>query len=148
MHSGAIATPSMSSWTGTAPNRGFPSAKQLSFGVGCTWSHDISHLGLSTSGWGQFAVWRTRPPTAASSAPTRRPESGVKGVKKLGVRLGNWLTAQQGTTLWQAPGRERLKGKRDRAPLSVLLACGLRRHEVAELAVDHLQQREGTLGDR
>jgi len=63
----------------------------------------------------------------------------VKGVKKLGVRLGNWLTAEQGITLWQAPDRERLKGKRDRALLSVLLACGLRRHEVAELAVDHLQ---------
>src|SRR6266487_4139948 len=59
----------------------------------------------------------------------------VKGVKKLGVRLGNWLTAEQGITLWQAPDRERLKGKRDRALLSVLLACGLRRHEVAELAV-------------
>src|ERR1700686_3207511 len=67
----------------------------------------------------------------------------VKGVKKLGVRLGNWLTAEQGITLWQAPDRERLKGKRDRALLSVLLACGLRRHELAELAVDHLQQREG-----
>jgi hypothetical protein len=27
----------------------------------------------------------------------------VKGVKKLGVRLGNWLTAEQGHALWQAP---------------------------------------------
>src|SRR6202163_2813080 len=26
----------------------------------------------------------------------------VKGVKKLGVRLGNWLTAEQGQALWQA----------------------------------------------
>jgi len=26
----------------------------------------------------------------------------VKGVKKLGVRLGNWLTAEQGQRLWQA----------------------------------------------
>ncbi|MGO9256343.1 MAG: tyrosine-type recombinase/integrase [Bryobacteraceae bacterium] len=67
----------------------------------------------------------------------------VKGVKKLGVRLGNWLTAEQGAGLWQAPDRERLKGKRDRALLSLLLACGLRRHEVAELNIDHLQQREG-----
>src|SRR5215470_5029889 len=58
----------------------------------------------------------------------------VKGVKKLGVRLGNWLTAEQGATLWQAPGRERLKGKLDRALQSLLLLCGLRRHEVAELA--------------
>jgi integrase len=67
----------------------------------------------------------------------------VKGVKKLGVRLGNWLTAEQRHALWQAPDTERLKGKRDRALLSLLLACGLRRHEVAELSVDHLQQREG-----
>lgn len=67
----------------------------------------------------------------------------VKGVKKLGVRLGNWLTAEQGHALWQAPDKERMKGKRDRALLALLLACGLRRHEAAELTVDHLQQREG-----
>jgi site-specific recombinase XerD len=67
----------------------------------------------------------------------------VKGVKKLGVRLGNWLTADQGQALWQAPDRERLKGKRDRALLAVLLSCGLRRHELAELTFSHLQQREG-----
>ena len=67
----------------------------------------------------------------------------VKGVKKLGVRLGNWLTAEQAHVLWQAPDRERLKGKRDRALLALLLACGLRRHEVAELTFGHLQQREG-----
>jgi integrase len=66
----------------------------------------------------------------------------VKGVKKLGVRLGNWLTAEQGNALWQAPDRERLKGKRDRALLALLLACGLRRHEAVALTLDHLQQRE------
>lgn len=66
----------------------------------------------------------------------------VKGVKKLGVRLGNWLTAEQAHSLWQAPDRERLKGKRDRAMLALLLACGLRRHELAELTFCHLQQRE------
>lgn len=66
----------------------------------------------------------------------------VKGVKKLGVRLGNWLTAEQSQAVWQAPDAERLKGKRDRALLSVLLACGLRRHEVVKLTFDHLQQRE------
>jgi integrase len=63
----------------------------------------------------------------------------VKGVKKLGVRLGNWLTAEQGQALWQAPDHQRLKGKRDRA---LLLACGLRRHEAVALRLDHLQQRE------
>jgi hypothetical protein len=27
----------------------------------------------------------------------------VKGVKKIGVRLGNWLTAEQSQSLWQLP---------------------------------------------
>src|SRR5258708_5378679 len=66
----------------------------------------------------------------------------VKGVKKLGVRLGNWLTAEQGQALWKAPDGERLKGKRDRALLALLLACGLRRHQAVALTLDHLQQRE------
>jgi integrase len=44
--------------------------------------------------------------------------------------------------LWQCPDAERLKGKRDRALLAVLLACGLRRHEAVELNFSHLQQRE------
>jgi site-specific recombinase XerD len=66
----------------------------------------------------------------------------VKGVKKIGVRLGNWLTAEQSQRLWQAPSGERLKEKRDRALLAVLLACGLRRHEAVELSFGHIQQRE------
>lgn len=66
----------------------------------------------------------------------------VKGVKKLGVHLGNWLTVEQATTLWQTPSDDRLRGKRDRALLAVLLACGLRRHEAVSLEVRHVQQRE------
>jgi site-specific recombinase XerD len=58
------------------------------------------------------------------------------------VRLGNWLTAEQSQRLWQVPGGERLKEKRDRALLAVLLACGLRRHEAVELNFGHIQQRE------
>jgi len=66
----------------------------------------------------------------------------VKGVKKLGVRLGNWLTVEQAHSLWQAPDNQGLKGKRDRALLALLLACGLRRHEAVGLRIDDLQQRE------
>jgi site-specific recombinase XerD len=66
----------------------------------------------------------------------------VKGPKKLGVRLGNWLTAEQARTLWQVPDATALKGKRDRALLAILLGCGLRRREAAELDIAHLQRRE------
>src|SRR5580698_1514889 len=63
----------------------------------------------------------------------------VKGAKKLGCRLGNWLTADQARTLWQVPDPFTLKGKRDRAILAVLLGCGLRRRELTELSLKHLQ---------
>ena len=66
----------------------------------------------------------------------------VKGAKRLGARLGNWLTAQQARILWQLPDASTLKGKRDRAILAVLLGCGLRRRELTELTVEHFQQRE------
>src|SRR5438445_6964887 len=38
----------------------------------------------------------------------------VKGVKKIGVRLGNWLTPEQSEQLWNTPDSQVLKGKRDR----------------------------------
>src|SRR5205814_6100879 len=66
----------------------------------------------------------------------------VKGVKKIGVRLGNWLTPEQSQRLWNTPDFQTLKGKRDRALLAVLLACGLRRHEAVNLDFGHVQQRE------
>jgi integrase len=37
---------------------------------------------------------------------------------------------------------KRMKGKRDRALLALLLACGLRRHEAVSLRLEHRQQRE------
>src|ERR1700733_1234525 len=39
----------------------------------------------------------------------------VKGPKKLGVRLGNWLTANQGMRLLGIPARDSIRGKRDHA---------------------------------
>ena len=66
----------------------------------------------------------------------------VKGLKLLGIRLGNWLTANEARQLWQAPNPESLKGKRDRALLATLLGCGLRRRELADLSFNHLQRRD------
>ena len=69
--------------------------------------------------------------------------SRVKGAKQQGTRTGNWLTAGQAEQLINAPDTSRLKGKRDRALLSVLIGCGLRRNEASSLTFEHIRQREG-----
>jgi site-specific recombinase XerD len=66
----------------------------------------------------------------------------VKGVKLLGVRLGNWLTAEQGRNLLRRVDTEELRGKRDHAMLATLLGCGLRRAELVKLKIEDLDQRE------
>src|SRR5204862_4314088 len=66
----------------------------------------------------------------------------VKSVKKLGLDLGNWLMVDEARRLLQSPESDTLKGKRDRAILAVLLGCGLRRRELADLKFSHLQRRE------
>jgi site-specific recombinase XerD len=66
----------------------------------------------------------------------------VKGVKRLGVHVGNWLTAEQGKRLLLAAEDASLRGKRDYATLAVLLGCGLRRAELTALRLEDIQQRE------
>jgi site-specific recombinase XerD len=59
----------------------------------------------------------------------------VKGAKRIGVRLGNWLSAEQVKTLMRSPDLATVRGKRDRAIIAVLAGCGLRRSEVAQLYI-------------
>jgi site-specific recombinase XerD len=66
----------------------------------------------------------------------------VKGPKKLGVRIGNWLTAQQGKALLSILAGTSVRGKRDFTMLASLLGCGLRRSELVHLTIEDLQQCE------
>jgi site-specific recombinase XerD len=66
----------------------------------------------------------------------------VKGAKRLGMRLGNWLTAEQGRSLLSVPSSDSIRDKRDHAILSLLLGCGLRRAELTVLTLGHLQMRD------
>ena len=54
----------------------------------------------------------------------------VKGAKRLGVRIGNWLTIDQSNTLLQVSSLETARGERDHAILSLSIGCGLRRAEL------------------
>jgi integrase/recombinase XerD len=74
----------------------------------------------------------------------------VKGVKQEGVRAGNWLTKEQAERLintpayrWQRKEIPALKAIRDQAVLAVMIGTGLRRAEVAALAWEQIQQRDG-----
>jgi len=66
----------------------------------------------------------------------------VKGVRRLGLRVGNWLTVEQGRRLLLAPTRDALRGQRNHAMLAMLIGCGLRRGELLALTVEAIQQRE------
>lgn len=59
----------------------------------------------------------------------------VKGVRRLGVGVGNWLTAEQVSS-------DTLRSKRNRAMLSLLIGCGLRRAELLGLPMNSIQLRE------
>jgi integrase len=66
----------------------------------------------------------------------------VKGAKRLGMPVGNWLSAAQGKRLLRTVDVDSLRGKRDYATLAILLGCGLRRAELTALRVEDIQQRE------
>jgi integrase len=66
----------------------------------------------------------------------------VKGAKRLGIPVGNWLSGEQGKRLLRTVDVGGLRGKRDYATLAILLGCGLRRAELTTLRVEDIQQRE------
>lgn len=66
----------------------------------------------------------------------------MKGVRRIGVRLGNWLTPEQGRRLLDAAGPSTARQLRDHAMVAMLIGCGLRRAELLALRLESIQQRE------
>jgi integrase len=67
----------------------------------------------------------------------------VRGVKRLGRRIGNWLSSDQAQDLLNSIPQSTLRGTRDAALIGLLLGCGLRRSEAVALRLGQIQQREG-----
>src|ERR1700733_6337147 len=72
----------------------------------------------------------------------------VKGVRRIGVRLGNWLTVEQGKRLLERIDTSSLRGLRNYAILAMLIGCGLRRRRTAWLACCFYPITRETLGYR
>ena len=66
----------------------------------------------------------------------------VKGVRRIGVRLGNWLTPEQGRRLLEAATPSTMRELRDHAMVAMLIGCVLRRAELLALRLESIQQRE------
>jgi site-specific recombinase XerD len=69
--------------------------------------------------------------------------SRVKGVKQLGFRVGNWLSAAESSEVLDRASGASVRAKRDYAMLALLLGCGLRRSELVGLKMDEIQIRQG-----
>ena len=65
----------------------------------------------------------------------------MKSAKRLGMPVGNWLSAEQGKRLLRTVDVDSLRGKRGYAMLAIFLGCGLRRAELTALRVEDIQQR-------
>ena len=71
--------------------------------------------------------------------------SRVKGVKQLGFRSGNWLSAEQSSEVLEHACGDSMRAKRDYAMLAMLFGCGFRRSELVGLELDEIQMRQGSL---
>ena len=69
--------------------------------------------------------------------------SRVKGAKQLGFRSGNWLTAEQSSSVLKQANGNSLRAQRDYAMLARLFGCGFRRSELVGLRLDNPQMRQG-----
>jgi site-specific recombinase XerD len=104
------------------------------------------HLATNTINQQLAAVRRLAHETA--DAGLLSPElavgiSRVKGVKQLGFRAGNWLSAEQSSEVLQHACGDSMRAKRDYAMLAMLSGCGFRRSELVGLELDEVQMRQG-----
>jgi site-specific recombinase XerD len=109
----------------------------------CTWNRDIWPPTINQ----QLAAVR-RLAHEAADAGLLSPElaagiSRVKGVKQLGFRSGNWLSAEQSSEILKHAGGNTMRAKRDYAMLAMLFGCGFRRSELVGLELDDIQMRQG-----
>jgi site-specific recombinase XerD len=121
---------------------------QLSKAVVQRYAAELRETGMASSSINQrlSAIRKLAAEAADNGALDPQVANGirtVKGARAEGRRTGNWLTREEAQAWLNAPDARTYKGRRDRALLAVLIGCGLRRAEAANLSFDHVQQRDG-----
>lgn len=112
-----------------------------------TWRSALAERGLAVSSINQrLSAVRllVRQAAERGALPVAEAEqiASAKNLKQSGQRLGKWLTEKEAGQLLSVPDPETRIGRRDRAMLALLVACGVRRDELVRLEVRHLQLRE------
>jgi integrase/recombinase XerD len=121
---------------------------QLNKAVVQRYAAELRQAGMSTSSVNQrLSAIRKLAAEAADNGLLDAQIAGgiraVKGARQEGRRTGNWLTREEAQSWLGAPDKRTMRGRRDRALLAILIGCGLRRSEAANLTFEHVQQRDG-----
>jgi site-specific recombinase XerD len=104
------------------------------------------HLAANTINQQLAAVRRLAHEAADSGLLSPELAAGigrVKGVKQLGFRSGNWLSAEQSSEVLKHAHGGTMRARRDYAMLAMLFGCGFRRSELVGLELDEIQKRQG-----
>ena len=107
---------------------------------------ELRHLAANTINQQLAAVRRLAHEAADSGLLSPELAAGisrVKGVKQLGFRSGNWLSAEQSSEVLKCAHGNSMRAKRDYAMLALLFGCGFRRSELVGLELDEVQMRQG-----
>ena len=107
---------------------------------------EARHLAANTINQQLAAVRRLAHEAADSGLLSPELAAGisrVKGVKQLGFRSGNWLSAEQSSEVLKHARGDSMRAKRDYAMLAMLFGCGFRRSELVGLELDEIQMRQG-----
>ena len=111
------------------------------------WRAELAARGLAVSSINQRLsavrlLFRQAAERGALPADEAARLASVENLKQPGQRLGKWLTEKEAGRLLGVPDGKTTIGVRDRAILTLLVVCALRRDELVRLEVGHLQLRD------
>ena len=112
------------------------------------WKQDMLERGLSPASVRQAISAAKALASEAEAngwldATTAAAVRDVQGPPIRGQRMGKWLSQEQAIDLLCQPDQGTAKGQRDWIAIALMLGCGMRREEVAQVDASTVQRRDG-----